>query len=210
MLSDHNGEGARHARAHGHGPRLARSLRVLVLGTMTGLWLSGAAWLGLHYLLAAPGEFGPVPHPLEAPVVRLHGIVGLGFLVLIGWIMPAHALRHLGTRQARPSGVALLVVAALLSISGFALFYVVDGGLRQGLAIPHEIVGLAALALVLPHVLGRSRGREADRTAAAGLGEHRSGGPGRRRASGRGRALILTLVAVLTVGAAGWLSWAHA
>ena len=55
--------------------RLARWQVLLLIISGTLLWLSGAAWLLLHYYGQVTGEFGPETNPLEPWFLRVHGLV---------------------------------------------------------------------------------------------------------------------------------------
>ena len=55
--------------------RLARWQVMLLIISGILLWLSGAAWLLLHYYGQVAGEFGPETNPLEPWFLRVHGLV---------------------------------------------------------------------------------------------------------------------------------------
>jgi hypothetical protein len=137
-----------------HGPRLfSRRRENLVYGVLGGVWLSGAAWLVLHYAMRRAGEFGSTPHPLEAWVLKLHGafafaVLGVGGLLWVAHIVPMWLRGH-----RRPSGIVTAVAFALLALSGYLLYYSGDENLRAGVALAHWLLGLAALVPVLIHVL---------------------------------------------------------
>ena len=64
----------------GLGPRSRRAVYALCL-LLLG---SGAVWLVLHHFVRVAGEFGPEHHPLEAWLMRLHGLLALPALVGVG------------------------------------------------------------------------------------------------------------------------------
>ena len=50
------------------------------------LWASGCAWLILDQFFAGRGAFGATPHPLQAPLLLLHGVLSVLSMYLFGWI----------------------------------------------------------------------------------------------------------------------------
>lgn len=79
---------------HGHPhprlqQRLSRQHEFWVYGTGVALSLSGMGWLICHFLLRATGAG---PHPLEVWWLRMHGAAVVGFLIVFGTVIPAHAV----------------------------------------------------------------------------------------------------------------------
>src|SRR5260370_33332558 len=62
---------------------MSPALRAAILTLGALLWLSGVAWLVLHFAFAQQTAFGPLPNPLERGLMRLHGRLAGGgeFLV---------------------------------------------------------------------------------------------------------------------------------
>lgn len=132
------------------------------LGAASGLLLlaSGAAWLGLHFVVAAEG----LPHPGEAWAMKLHGAAAMLALFVFGALAGGH-LRHgwqltqrhgHGLRRQRGLGVALAGLAALLAASGHALYYWVPEGARDAVGWAHAGAGFAMALLLLVHRRRRS------------------------------------------------------
>jgi len=147
----------------GHAPRIELSARherwVLALAGV--VFLSGLGWLVGHYLLATPDEFGVRSDPLGPWWLRLHGAAAMGFLVVLGTLLPVHVRRAWQFRLNRRSGATVLTLAGLLIASGYALYYVAGEDLRPALGVLHWVLGLAGLPVLALHVgLGRRAARE--------------------------------------------------
>jgi hypothetical protein len=137
--------------------RLSRPHELWIYGTGAALALSGVAWLVCHYLLRAPGS---PPHPLEVWWLRLHGAALVGFLIILGTVLPAHVSYGWRLRMNRGTGIPVLAIAGLLTLSGYGLYYLADDDWRSWTSALHWIVGLAAVALVALHaVLGKRAAR---------------------------------------------------
>ena len=107
-------------------------LRAGVFGVCALLWISGIAWLVLHLGFEPRNEFGPLPHPWEAPLMRVHGLVAVAGVFLLGWLGAGHVLER-WRQSAQPHlRMALLwAVRCCLVFSGYALYYSV-GPLHAG------------------------------------------------------------------------------
>ena len=129
---------------------LPRALRAAIYGIGALLWLSGALWLVLHYMLPQSTPFGPLPNPWEAPLMRVHGLIAVGAVFLIGWMTAAHVTTRWTSDRNRRSGLALGGTALLLVFSGYALYYT-TGAPHDAAAFAHEVVGVFAPLAGLAH-----------------------------------------------------------
>lgn len=118
-----------------------------------GLWLSGAAWLLLHYFGQKEGQFGPELNPLEPWMMKLHGLVLIPVLLGIGGMFVAHIPKGWDHVHQRVAGVALCAVLAVLVASGYMLYYVGGDAIREWTSMAHWIVGLVLPAIFLWHYL---------------------------------------------------------
>ena len=120
------------------------------------LLLSGAAWLALHYSVGA-GVADTLPHPLEAWLLRLHGLLAQAGLFVFGVVAAVHlphgwrASRRLRWAGQRRTGVLLCALALALAVSGYLLYYFAPEWLRPALGWGHAAVGLAMAAALTLH-----------------------------------------------------------
>lgn len=105
----------------------------------------------LHYLFQQPGEFGPMPHPWEPGVLRVHGILAVAGVFLFGWLSARHVVEAWWQRHQRNSGIALLSVIVALTLTGYALYYLSNEGVRHSVAVVHELVGALSLIFAVLH-----------------------------------------------------------
>lgn len=135
--------------------RMSVALRLTLWAAFAALWASGCLWLVLHLGLEKQTEFGPVPSPWEAPVMRIHGWLALAGVFLLGWIGGSHVLERWPARRNRNSGLVLAATGALLVLSGYALYYTTDR-VQSVAALVHEVLGGAAILLALVHWVRRA------------------------------------------------------
>lgn len=136
--------------------RLLRWQRLSLYATGALLILTGIVWLVLHYSV----EAGAMPPPLEAWVLRLHGLAAFAGLFVLGVLAAAHvpqgwrlSLRH-GWPGQRRTGLLLCIVGALLVLTGYLLYYFAPETLRPALGWAHAAIGLAMALLVVSHRRG--------------------------------------------------------
>lgn len=138
-------------------PRLSRRHERLVWAILSLTWASGALWLLFRYGLQQPGEFGPLPHPLQGWWLRLHGAAAFAALWLLGLLWGLHIPRGWTQGRRRRSGGSVAAAAGVLVLSGWTLYYGSED--LRALAAPlHWGLGLAALPLALLHMRRRRRG----------------------------------------------------
>ncbi|MEK7801288.1 MAG: hypothetical protein AAB276_02435, partial [Pseudomonadota bacterium] len=73
--------------AHTKSGRLARWQIWLIMGSGTVLWMTGAAWVLLHYFGEVQGEFGPETNPAQPWLLRLHGLVLIPAILVLGSLL---------------------------------------------------------------------------------------------------------------------------
>ena len=131
--------------------RLAKWQIWLLSLSGAGLWLSGVAWLLLHYFGQRQGAFGPEAHPAEPWMMKAHGLFLIPALLGIGGMFVAHIPKGWSHNHQRVAGIALGAVLLVLVGSGYLLYYVGDETARAWTSIAHWCVGLGLPAVFLWH-----------------------------------------------------------
>jgi hypothetical protein len=121
------------------------------------LWLTGAAWLVLHYFGRIKGAFGPETNPLEPWMLRLHGLAMIASLLGIGGLLVVHVWKGWSYRHQRLIGSVLMGLVGLLVLTGYLLYYVGDEELRNWISAGHWLVGLLLPAVFIVHYRRRQR-----------------------------------------------------
>ena len=144
-----------------HGPvRLPRWQLQTVYWSFGLLSASGLLWLGLHgfatFATPSTADGLPLPSPVKAWAMRLHAASALAALVSVGSVLPLHVRSAWHRHKSRASGSVNLLVFGALTVTGYALWYASEGGLKEWSAWLHWGLGLALpLALVVHIFLGR-------------------------------------------------------
>jgi hypothetical protein len=133
-----------------YGTRLSQRISAALLIALGALWLTGVGWLLVHYLLARRGEFGVLRHPLETPLLTIHGVLALLGLFLLGWFAGRHAGVAAGLRR-RASGWWLTLWLGALVSAGGAQFFLASDNWQARATLLHEILGASLILPVLAH-----------------------------------------------------------
>jgi hypothetical protein len=127
--------------------------RRVLYASGVALLLSGAAWLAIHYGRAAD----TLPSPIEAWLMRLHGLASFAALFVFGVFAAGHipqGWRFTGAREdagQRWTGLVLCALAGALALSAYLLYYFAPDSVRPTLGWLHSGLGAAMAALVLVH-----------------------------------------------------------
>ena len=139
--------------------RPSPQLRLLINAGLTGLWLSGGAWLICRYFLRISGEWGPEPNPAEPWWMRLHGAFGLLIVWAFGLLWGQHIISAWATGRRRVSGGLLFSWLVAMILTAYLLVWGTDDGLFAIVSPIHWGLGLAAPAVYLAHRFMRRKGR---------------------------------------------------
>lgn len=142
-----------HRVPHG-GNALQRWQRWGLYGCLVTLLISGVLWLSVHFLAwprAAQAAVEGLPSPWEPWLMKLHGAAMMAVLFFLGALAATHVVRGWRIRSRRSSGVALLIFAAALVLTAYALYYWVPDSLRDVVAWVHAGMGLTWVGLLLWH-----------------------------------------------------------
>ena len=133
--------------------RLKRLQRYFLYAVLALLFLSGVAWAYWSYLAASPGDFEV---SAKTWAMKIHGAAAMAVLVLIGMLLSAHVKFAWRAHRNRANGSVFLGAFAILTITGYGLYYAGGEGLRAWTSWIHLVVGLALPILLLIHIfLGR-------------------------------------------------------
>ncbi|HZR05713.1 MAG TPA: hypothetical protein VFA61_07795 [Candidatus Udaeobacter sp.] len=133
--------------------RLKRLQRYFLYAVLALLFLSGVAWTYWNYLTASAGDF---EISAKAWAMKIHGAAAMGVLVLIGMVLSGHVRFAWRAHRNRANGSVFLSALAVLTITGYGLYYAGGERLRTWTSWIHLTVGLALPILLLVHIfLGR-------------------------------------------------------
>ncbi|URD60721.1 hypothetical protein M8312_13225 [Sphingomonas sp. KRR8] len=106
------------------------------------------------------GEFGPEPHPALSWILTTHGVLAYVFVIACAMLITVHMRLGWYARRNRVSGLTLVVVSLLLTLSGLVLYYTTAEQLRGVASTAHWVIGLALpLALLVHQLRGKGQRR---------------------------------------------------
>ena len=144
-------------------PRWQRSLLYLAL---SGLVLTGLAWMILHY---ANGGFAGEdrPYALLHQFMVLHGILGYVAAVAVGVFLGQHVPAGWRAGRNLATGLSVAALFAVLMSTALVLYYSGEESWRTLASLAHQILGLGLILAVPLHVARRRARRAPTRAAGA-------------------------------------------
>ena len=138
--------------------RLKAFHRRLLYGVLALLFLTGAAWAYWNYLVASPADFEMSAKTLA---MKVHGAAAMAILVLVGMLLTGHVRFAWRARRNRGNGSLFLGAFAILTITGYGLYYAGAERLRAWTSWIHLAIGLALPLLLILHLWLGKRTRPA-------------------------------------------------
>ena len=134
------------------GLRLERWQRRAIYATVGVLSLSGLVWIAAHFFFRPVTQFGESISPLEPWSMKLHGAAAMGLFFLVGSILNGHIRRALRTGRNRVSGWLMVGLVALLTVTGYGLYYLAGETARPVWSLLHWIPGCALAGGLALHI----------------------------------------------------------
>jgi hypothetical protein len=126
-------------------------LRWTLYLTTVVLFATGGLWLIVHYGLKQRGADG-LPHPAEPWILRVHGLAMMVGLFVYGSLLRAHMINAWKLQRNRSTGVLVVTVLALLTMTGYLLYYVGGETTRPIISVAHWAIGLVIGGLLPFHI----------------------------------------------------------
>jgi cation transport ATPase len=138
--------------------------RYFLYAVVALLFLSGVAWTYWNYLAVSPGDFET---SAKTWAMKIHGAAAMAILVLIGMLLSGHVRFAWRASRNRANGSVFLSAFAVLTITGYGLYYAGGERLRAWTSWIHLAVGLALPILLLIHIFLGRRTRPSGRSRLA-------------------------------------------
>jgi hypothetical protein len=136
-------------------PNARRGLYTLLIALVA----SGAWWLTVHYAMV--DELARLSR--EALALKVHAALAFATLATMGALLATHARRGWTLGRNRAMGATMIALFALMTLTGYGLYYLVDDVTRPPMSLLHWIPGLLLAPFVLLHVVLGRRSRAAPR-----------------------------------------------
>lgn len=140
-------------RMNHKGIRLSFRHQAWVYSVLGVLFLSGLAWMIVHYGMARTENEIPLPHPSEPLWLKIHGAAAMVTLLILGTLIPIHIKRAWAMRKNRLTGFIFTSLMAVLVLTGYGLYYSGSETLREWTSWSHMILGCLGPLFLAWHVI---------------------------------------------------------
>ncbi len=141
--------------------RPGAAARRALYATIVALTGSGIWWLCVHFganlIAARSDEFGRLAS--EALALKVHGAAAFATLFALGAISANHVRRGWTLNRNRVSGSLVIAAAILLTVTGYALYYLVSDETHAPVSALHWVAGLALVPVFIGHIVASRRAR---------------------------------------------------
>jgi cation transport ATPase len=133
------------------GLQLSRRHKAMLYVISLVLLFSGVFWAWFHHLdeTAKRGDF---LRSLNPWLMKIHGFAAVGFVLLLGTLLPVHVRHSWHAHKNRTNGAFFLAAIGLLSLSGYSLYYLGDERVRGACSTFHLWLGVLSPALLIAHI----------------------------------------------------------
>jgi hypothetical protein len=129
-----------------------RRLHRLSLGAIgLSLFFSGIGFAWIQHLDEA-GRASDTLLQIKTKLIAVHGFSAMFFVLWLGTLLASHVSQAWKARKNRLNGAFFLVAVGLLTLSGYALYYLSNESLRAADGQFHLWLGVAAPALLGWHI----------------------------------------------------------
>lgn len=117
--------------------------------------VTGLAYLWMKDLLTTSDPFAVVNHPWQGAMLQLHLLAAPVFVLVFGIVFNSHVMKKLRTPRMpnRRSGLAALVLFAIMLASGYLLQTASDDVWLRSLVITHVTSGVVFSIVYVAHVV---------------------------------------------------------
>ena len=137
--------------------KLSKDLKRTIYFFLGFLYLSGTTeWLLKNFFQVDNG-MGPEPTSAEIWILRFHGTLSLGVLMLIGYVLRAHVMPSWKVGREKKSGLALTSYIFAIILSVPFVMYLTDEKMKATAEQIHAYLGLCLIVPFLFHLLAKKR-----------------------------------------------------
>ena len=127
-----------------------------VYASVAVMFATGVSWWLLDLFGQREGDFGPEKHPAQFFLIRIHGALAMGMMMIFGGLLATHIRHYWRKRKNRVTGLVLVGTWTLLMASAYILYYAAGDTVRVTAHWTHVILGLGLPAWLLLHLRGRT------------------------------------------------------
>ncbi len=131
-------------------PKIFRSILFITLGTS---WVTGIIFFILRDFVTIEGEFGPQKHPMQFPILTIHGAAAFLMMIWFGSMVSAHIPMGWRIKKLRFWGICMTSAVVTQIVTAYLLYYMTSEELRIIVGYIHLTVGFLLPFMLLVHIV---------------------------------------------------------
>jgi len=115
-------------------------------------WVTGIAFFIFSNWITVEGDFGPEKHPLQYPILQLHGASAFFMMMLFGALLAAHMPVSWRLNRMRNIGLTLVTLVSVQVITAYFLYYLSNESIREVISYIHLAAGGCLPFVLFTHI----------------------------------------------------------
>lgn len=134
--------------------------KTVLFGVLVVSWVSGLTFYVLARMIRVEGEFGLEQHPLQYPVLQVHGAAAFLMMISYGYLLASHVRASWKTKKNRTFGILLIACHGGTIVTGYLLYYLSGEGLayKNLVSYAHFTIGFMYPFLLVSHMSKGKKG----------------------------------------------------
>jgi hypothetical protein len=133
--------------------KIPLNYKKFLFSLLTISWVSGILFFILKTWFLVEGEFGPEKHPLQQPLLMLHGASAFLLMISYGALITGHVPSAWKLNRSRYIGITLVSILSFQIISAYMLYYLANESLRDIIAYMHLFAGISIPFILTTHII---------------------------------------------------------
>ena len=135
--------------------KLNKNLKRNIIILLLLMYVTGSTMWVLESFFQVDNGFGPEPRSQQIWLLRLHGTLSYGFVMLIGYVLRAHVLPYWRMHKGLKTGLPLLIYVGCIFATVPFMLYLTDHDLKSLVEQTHAYLGLGLLVPFLIHLVAK-------------------------------------------------------
>lgn len=133
--------------------KVPKKFQYVLFTTLATSWISGLTFFILNQFVMIEGDFGPQKHPLQFPMISIHGFAAFMMMILFGAMIANHVPLGWKSNRLRLWGLTFLIAVTLQILTGYTLYYLATDFSREVIGYVHLAIGILLPVILTKHIL---------------------------------------------------------
>lgn len=139
--------------------KIPLNFRKFLFSLLTTSYVTGITFFVLKTWFVVEGEFGPEKHPLQFPMLMIHGASAFLLMMCYGALLAGHVPSAWKLKRSRYLGISLISVFTFQIITAYLLYYLANEEIRNIVGYCHLFTGISIPFILTTHIIAGVKSR---------------------------------------------------